>query len=362
MGWADAQVLVLLEAVIYAAPMEPLTEELAEANLLNSFNREDTHEESTKAPAVDERRRRSFYRLRRVRSKGAILVLVLTTLVDIGFYGTLGLVFQRLLSRQLSLSPEGLVAFLYGVTVIAVPYMLYPVAGWLADVHYGRYKVIRASLWFIFVGFLVQFVAYAIHYNHSDGWYNYFVYYGVTPLVFTSISLGLAGFQANIIPFGLDQMPSGSGEEFSGFIHWYYWTRNLGVGIVLTVLVCTASHDLIIVIQSAIELMCITVALILCYFLKKHLVIEPPGNNPFKTVYRVLKFASQHKSPINRSSLTYWEDKLPSRMDLGKSRYGGPFSTESVEDVKTFLQIAGVLLFLWGFNLVYTTVLTSVLT
>lgn len=295
-------------------------------------------------------------RIRRIKSKGAILVLVLNTLVDIAFYGTLGLVFKRLLTTELSLSPDGLISFTYGLAVYAIPYMLYPVAGWLADVHYGRYKVIRASLWFIFVGFLADFVAYAIHYHHPHGWYNHFVYYGVTPLVFTSVNLGLAGFQANIIPFGLDQMPSGSSENFSAFIHWYYWTRNLGVGIILTVLVCTLQNDLIIVVQSAIELVCISIALLFCYVLKKHLVIEPPGNNPFKTVYHVLKFASQHKSPINRSSLTYWEEKLPSRMDLGKSCYGGPFSTESVEDVKTFLQVAGILLFLWGFNLVYSTV------
>ncbi len=345
--------------------MEDHGEELAATYLLGAgtINREVLREPAKDTNGVGEQRRvrkcAPSYGFRRVRSKGAILVLVLNTLVDIGFYGTLGLVFQRLLDSELSLSPDGLVSFFYGLLVFGIPFMLYPVAGWLADVHYGRYKVIRASLWFIFVGFLIQFVAFAIHYNHSDGWYNYFVFYGVTPLVFICINIGLAGFQANIIPFGLDQLPSGSSEEFSAFIHWYYWTRNLGIGIVLTVLICTVHRDLTIVIQSAVELVCISVALIVCYVLKERLVIEPPGNNPFKTVYRVLKFASQHKSPINRSSFTYWEDKLPSRMDLGKSRYGGPFSTESVEDVKTFLQIAGILLSLWCFNLVYDTVSQS---
>jgi len=30
---------------------------------------------------------------------------------------------------------------------------------------------------------------------------------------------------------------------------------------------------------------------------------------------------------------------VPSRMDLGKSKYGGPFTTEQVEDVKSFLKL-----------------------
>ena len=51
------------------------------------------------------------------------------------------------------------------------------------------------------------------------------------------------------------------------------------------------------------------------------------------------KFAAKHKAPVNRSALTYWEEDIPSRVDLGKSKYGGPFATEQVEDVKTFFKL-----------------------
>ena len=33
---------------------------------------------------------------------------------------------------------------------------------------------------------------------------------------------------------------------------------------------------------------------------------------------------------------------MPSRLDLGKSRFGGPFTTEQVEDVKTFFKIIAI--------------------
>ena len=63
-----------------------------------------------------------------------------------------------------------------------------------------------------------------------------------------------------------------------------------------------------------------------------------------KTIYQVLKFAAKHKAPLNRSALTYWEENIPSRLDLGKSRYGGPFTTEQVEDVKTFFKMLTIFL------------------
>ncbi len=76
-----------------------------------------------------------------------------------------------------------------------------------------------------------------------------------------------------------------------------------------------------------------SVVLILDFLLAKTwLIIEPKSPQSLKTIYRVLKFAAK---PLNRSALTYWEEDVPSRMDLGKSKYGGPFTTEQVEDVKT---------------------------
>ena len=51
-----------------------------------------------------------------------------------------------------------------------------------------------------------------------------------------------------------------------------------------------------------------------------------------------MKYAAKSKYPRLRSAFTYWEDKPYSRIDLGKSKYGGPFTTEQVEDV-TFFRI-----------------------
>ena len=50
--------------------------------------------------------------------------------------------------------------------------------------------------------------------------------------------------------------------------------------------------------------------------------------------------------------LSHWEEDIPSRLDLGKSRYGGPFTTEQVEDVKTVFRVFSLgltTLFAYGF-------------
>ena len=56
-------------------------------------------------------------------------------------------------------------------------------------------------------------------------------------------------------------------------------------------------------------------------------------------VIEVLRFARRHKYPLLRSAFTYCDDDRTSRLDYAKARYGGPFTTEQVEDVKIFVRI-----------------------
>ena len=57
----------------------------------------------------------------------------------------------------------------------------------------------------------------------------------------------------------------------------------------------------------------------------------------------VFKFAKSHKHPLRRSVFTHSDDYIPSRLDFAKERFGGPFTTEQVENVKTFIRILLVL-------------------
>ncbi len=90
----------------------------------------------------------------------------------------------------------------------------------------------------------------------------------------------------------------------------------------------------------------VMVAITLCVaHHKKHwFLINPARINPYKLVYRITHFARHHKVPIRRSAFTYCEDEIPTGLDLAKTKYGGPFTTEEVEDVKAFYGIIKLIL------------------
>ena len=80
--------------------------------------------------------------------------------------------------------------------------------------------------------------------------------------------------------------------------------------------------------------MCVALSVVMCslFLCDSVFIKEPVTQNPYKLIYRVLKYAIKHKYARQRSAFTYCEDDIPSRLDYGKSKYGGPFTTEQVED------------------------------
>ena len=157
------------------------------------------------------------------------------------------------------------------------------------------------------------------------------------------MGIGGGGFQANIIQFGIDQLIDASTKELKSFIAWYSWT-------------ITASQLMIYYIQTCVNykfsaplLICCSLTLALTLKLLFQSVYfnikEPKTNNPFiKLVYQVVKHAIKHKYPRQRNAFAYSEDVILSRIDFGKNKYGGPFISEQVENVKTLLQIIGALI------------------
>ena len=92
-----------------------------------------------------------------------------------------------------------------------------------------------------------------------------------------------------------------------------------------------------------IALMFLFLFIILC-FRRRWFYVELKQLNPYKMVVKVVNYARKHKYPLQRSAFTYCDNELPSRIDFSKERYGGPFKTEQVENVKTFFRILLVLI------------------
>ena len=62
-----------------------------------------------------------------------------------------------------------------------------------------------------------------------------------------------------------------------------------------------------------------------------------------KLIYEVLNYAQKNKYPRLRSAFTYIDEEQPSRLDFGKHKFGGPFTEEEVEDVKTVFRLMPLL-------------------
>ena len=88
-----------------------------------------------------------------------------------------------------------------------------------------------------------------------------------------------------------------------------------------------------------------TVAFIMPFLLNDIFIEQPVLQNPLKLVYKVIKNALQNKHPQCRNAFTYCEDELHSCMHFGKRKYGGPFTTEQVEDIKMFIRVLAVINF-----------------
>ena len=283
-------------------------------------------------------------------SKAAILILFWTIIV--------GTVYHNLVGDAAGLVVSSARLNTYFSMYVSVPYailaivmMFYPLSGFIADVYCGRLKTVVVSLIFLLscnvmlilaslVGVTVKHTPNVTQLAHTQG---------ILCIILMSLSLvtfivGLAGYQANFIQLGLDQLFEAPSQYLGLFIHYAvlaFQAGSLSFAVIAYLVVCSTfivALSLTIVINfSLLVLFLITV------WKRQWLHIEPGHQNPYKTVYDIINFARSNKHPLQRSAFTYSDNYIPSRLDFAKERFGGPFTTEQVENVKSFFRILLIL-------------------
>ncbi len=270
--------------------------------------------------------------------------------------------------------------FNYPVWLFAIPFSLFLLItlclGLLANSKLQGYTIVRFGIVTLFLVAIVSStyvltIGPGIGYGFGFGKYR-LINEVVYCILFCLCVVALTCFTCTL-QLGLDQMPDASSSSITSFITWAVFSLNTGRwigGLLYYVLMdncfgLVADPISITQLYSLFPALFVSVIFVLdLIFAKNWLIIEPNPPQSFKTIYQVLKFAAKHKAPLNRSALTYWEEDIPSRMDLGKSRYGGPFTTEQVEDVKSILRLSALSLPLWliSFTLAFSpTILTLTL-
>ena len=234
-----------------------------------------------------------------------------------------------------------------------VLFFMIPLAGWLADTRIGRGTAITISLWTGWMGTLLQALSAILQYRLCGDPIELYAFskycLSTTSLVLMVVSVSFC--YANIFSFGLSQLllVGGSSVKNRAFVKWTVWIIFLSANPIFVGTFINYDDPFtynIAVSTFAFTIFCLCLSL---HFNLNHRFENVQVINHYQLLYKVLKYTWKHKQPEKRSAMTYWEDSVPSRMDYAKNCFGGPFTHENVETVKTFLRVLLVLLSLVPF-------------
>ena len=221
-----------------------------------------------------------------------------------------------------------------------LPLLLAPFLGWLADVKFGRYKV-------LIIGSFAVFFATIFYY------FGLFTGVGISTISNVTMSVaislvifGVSCFSGAMLPFLTDQLIGPTSDDLSSVVRWYYWAGKLGIGLSEIIMYLGTDPNYAIVNVGLAGIFAVPLAVIiisdcLCqqWLDKTHKI-----TNPIKLIIQVLNYTRKHSYPERRSAFTYIDEEQPIRMDYGKEKFGGPFTEEEVEDVKTVLRLLPIMI------------------
>ena len=226
-------------------------------------------------------------------------------------------------------------------------YVLLPVTGWVGESWLGRYRAIVVGLIICTITLLlfqVTFVMLNLDWTPIPA----FV------LAIGSLAFGICGiggFYTNMLPFAFDQMIGAPAEDLSAAVQWYLWGFFVGMfasNLVRCIPLPLHFPSILPVTLLGLGSLSLLVVLIMDCLCHKWLDTRDKTGNPIKLIYGVLNYARKNKYPRLRSAFTYIDEEQPSRVDFGKHKFGGPFTEEEVEDVKTVFRLMPLLVAVVG--------------
>ena len=273
-------------------------------------------------------------------SRGRTLLLIWSALISFVLLSITSNMIQLLSNNNEDLEN-------YMIYVFAALTVLLPVSGWISDSLLGRYRAIIAGSFLTVVTCLAMIISFVML---QFDW-------TLPALVLMCIAMPVTGFSSGTfyissLPFIIDQMIGASADDIIAAIQWSCWAFAIGVTAqyfpICLVIIVTEQQNVLMIIYLSLSFVCSSTVLITDCLCHKWLYVHYKKSNPFKIIFKVINYARKTKYPEHRSAFTYIDEEEPSRLDYGKHKFGGPFTEEEVEDVKTILRLLPLFLSTFG--------------
>ena len=222
-------------------------------------------------------------------------------------------------------------------------------SAWLAGWKYKLQSIVCIGMIVLGLGVLLdtalQTTVSATGSNENDLWVIV-----LTSLASILIAVGSGPCITSMLQLAMEQIPEASGSQLSSIVSWFIfssvlgsWMKSFITGVYRhCVALSEEEHSKYFPILKLLFAAILTIALCTsALFNKSKLLDNSPSSGNIKLIYRVLKYAMHHKYPESRIAMALYN---PSRLAYGKRKYGGPFTNEEVEDVRTFVQISALCL------------------
>ena len=226
---------------------------------------------------------------------------------------------------------------IYPIGIIAlIPTLIFfPIGGWLADTHIGRYKAIRYSMWIMWIALMLGTLSELL--AQGSALYKNHLRYPILYTFAIVAVIGFGGFQSNIVQLGISQLSNASTMEITSFITWYVLTLYFSEFTIQFTTNCVVPDDpdvQFLYIKTFIVAVLLTIAIALDFLFHHCLTKEQATGKSITLIFKVVKFTVKH-----RHNNFATECETPSRFNRAKHIYGGPFTSQQVEDVKSMLRI-----------------------
>ena len=313
--------------------------------------------------------------------RGVIVLHAINFLVKITFYSmfTNITIISRVYFNLVDLDQYSSIisSILFG-SLLGIGYLLSPITGFLTDTYFGRYKVLVWSTWGMFITTIgYSLVGIVSIYNDcvsehltslEDNIADMVCGEGarsVSTVFLTLILLCMfvfnvfySGYHANLCIYGAELLEDANEAQKHYYFHLYHFIGVLAA-LIAGLFVVPFAYQIFpgsVTIYIMVPPSSLAVILVLLRYFKKDFDENTVRLNPIIQISRTTRYAIARASK-EKELFTLNSVRVPtSVLDYGKESFGGKYTVEWIQEVKTFYRLIAVFLsFMWFFAIRATT-------